>query len=408
MLFCILVALLMLFPESAKAQEMQQCDTVATDTLRLDTLRWPQTLQRSIDRIIEESGFLKSSQLGLMIYDITADSLLYAVNEKQTMRPASTMKLITAITALDKLGGSYQFRTFLRYTGEVVDSIHTLKGDVYVVGGMDPRFNRDDVIAFVESLKKLGIDTIRGNIYADRSFKDKNLLGEGWCWDDENPVLTPLLFSEKDMLVERFLQELETAGVVHIGQTEEKEAPSSSEIVCMRSHSIDQILVRMLKDSDNLYAESLFYQIAAAQRKHAKASDAKGVENALIGKMKLSPKDYRIADGSGLSLYNYISPELEIAFLRYAKENSFIFNHLFSSLPVAGVDGTLSKRMRGTTAEANVHAKTGTVSGISSLAGYATADNYHLLAFCIINQGVLNSAAARDFQDRICVEMTER
>ena len=412
---CIFTALLLLFPSVSFAQEEQQRDSIATDTLSVDSLchetdslPWPQSLQRRIDRIIEESSFLKSSQLGMMIYDITADSVLYAVNEKHAMRPASTMKVITAITALDKLGGSYQFKTYLRYTGEAIDSIRTLNGDVYVVGGMDPRLNRDDVIAFVESLMKLGIDTIRGNIYADKSLKDSDLLGEGWCWDDDNPVLTPLLYGEKEQLMERFRQELETAGVTHIGSYGENTAPSTSEIVCMRSHSIDQILTRMLKDSDNLFAESLFYQFAATRNRPANAADGREVEQALIRKMKLSPSDYRIADGSGLSLYNYVSPELEVAFLRYAKQNAPIFNHLFSSLPVAGVDGTLSKRMKGTTAAENVHAKTGTVTGVSSLAGYATADNYHLLAFCIINQGVLSGSEARAFQDKICVEMTEK
>lgn len=406
MLLGVLMVLLLLFPKTSLAQEEQQCDSIVADTLQCDTLPWPQSLQRNLDDIISRSAFLNSSQLGLMVYDITADSLLYALNEKQTMRPASTLKLITAITALDKLGGSYQFKSFLRYTGEVIDSIRTLRGDVYLVGGMDPRFNNDDITAFVESLKKLGIDTIRGNIYADNSFKEKDLLGEGWCWDDENPELTPLQYSGKDKLMERFVRELATAEIVHVGLVDEQTAPSSAEIICMRSHSFDQILMRMMKDSDNLFAESMFYQIAAAKNIPAKVSDAKAIVYDLIGKMQFSPGNYRIADGSGLSLYNYVSPELEVAFLRYAKENSFIFNHLFPSLPIAGVDGTLSKRMRGTTAEDNVHAKTGTVTGVSSLAGYATASNYHLIAFCIINQGVLHSAEAKAFQDRICIALT--
>ena len=158
------------------------------DSLANDTLPWPESLRARLDTIIMKSRTVKTSQFAVMIYDLTADSLLYAVNEKQTLRPASTMKLLTAITALDKLGGSYQFKTYLKNTGMVVDSTRTLKGNVYVVGGMDPRFNRDDLIAFVESLKKMGVDTIEGNLCADRSFKEKDLFGEGWCWDDDNPV----------------------------------------------------------------------------------------------------------------------------------------------------------------------------------------------------------------------------
>ena len=71
-------------------------------------------------------------------------------------------------------------------------------------------------------------------------------------------------------------------------------------------------------------------------------------------------------------------------------------------LDAGGVDGTLSYRMRGGKAFRNVHAKTGTVTGVSSLAGYVHASNGHLLAFVIINQNVLKSREARTFQDRFC------
>lgn len=80
-----------------------------------------------------------------------------------------------------------------------------MTGDVYCIGGMDPRFNSDDMSAFVNSLKEMGVDTIRGSIYADRSLKDADLLGEGWCWDDDNPVLSPLVFQRKDIFMDKFL-----------------------------------------------------------------------------------------------------------------------------------------------------------------------------------------------------------
>jgi D-alanyl-D-alanine carboxypeptidase/D-alanyl-D-alanine-endopeptidase (penicillin-binding protein 4) len=69
---------------------------------------------------------------------------------------------------------------------------------------------------------------------------------------------------------------------------------------------------------------------------------------------------------------------------------------------MAGNDGTLEKRMRKTVAAGNVRAKTGTLTGIISLAGYCTAANGHPLAFAIINQGVLKGKDARDFQDKVC------
>ncbi len=74
-------------------------------------------------------------------------------------------------------------------------------------------------------------------------------------------------------------------------------------------------------------------------------------------------------------------------------------------MPVAGQDGTLKKRMRNDIADGNVHAKTGTLTGISSLAGYCTAANGHTLCFAIINQGVMHGRNGKTFQDRVCTAL---
>lgn len=380
----------------------QRPDTLIVDSMPNSTL----PLRQRLDSVVANSGLVETSQIGMMIYDLDADSVLYAYGEHQTLRPASTMKVITAISALDRLGGSYQFKTVLKRTGEVVDSTRTLMGDVYIVGGMDPRLGRDDLAAFAESLKKQGIDTIRGNLCMDRSMKNSDLLGEGWCWDDDNPVLSPLVYKRKNQLGEQFMDVLKKEGIIVTDSIINRKSPSDAKEICMRSHSIDQILMRMMKESDNLYAESMFYNMAATKSKPATAKVAADIEKALIRKIGLNPERYRIADGSGLSLYNYVTAELEVMMLRYAYRNNNIFNHLYMTLPVAGEDGTLSKRMRGSCAAGNVHAKTGSVSGISSLAGYATAPDGHRLAFCIINQGIMHSANARNFQNKVCIEIT--
>ena len=317
------------------------------------------------------------------------------------MRPASTMKVITAITALDKLGGGYRFKTDLCYTGRV-DSC-TLVGDVYCVGGFDPRFNIDDMHAFVEALHRMGVDTIRGNVYADKTMKDDKPYGEGWCWDDKNPVLSPLLISGRDTFMSRFLNALMAANIVVDAPIDEKTKPNDSYCIVNRFHTMDQILMRMLKDSNNLYAESMYYQLAAATgSRPATAKHAREAERVLLRKVGLNPANYRLADGSGLSLYNYLSAEAEVKLLRYAYQNDNIFHHLYQALPIAGVDGTLKKRMRSTFARNNVRAKTGTLTGISSLAGYCKAANGHWLCFAIINQGVMHARNAKNFQNRVC------
>ena len=84
-----------------------------------------------------------------------------------------------------------------------------------------------------------------------------------------------------------------------------------------------------------------------------------------------------------------------------------IFDELYPALPIAGVDGTLGGRMKEGKAYKNVHAKTGSVTGVSSLAGYATASNGHIIAFSVINQNVMSSAKARAFQDKVCELLCE-
>lgn len=343
----------------------------------------------------------QTSQVGLMIYDLDADSAIYRHNERQLMRPASTLKVITAITALDRLGGGYQFKTELCYTGKIDSCV--LRGNVYCVGGFDPRFNSDDLRALVEALRKMGVDTIRGNVYADRTMKDRDSLGEGWCWDDDNPTLSPLLIGRKDLFMDRFSAELRKAGIVVTGVFGEAPKPQDAYCIVSRFHTIDQVLMRMLKQSDNLYAESMFYQIAASTgNRPATARDARAVIRQLVSKIGLNPANYQFADGSGLSLYNYVSPELEVRFLRYAFGNAIIYNHLYQALPIAGRDGTLRNRMQGSFTRGNVHAKTGTVTGISSLCGYLTAANGHHICFSIINQGLLHGINGRRFQDKVC------
>lgn len=395
---------------SAMTADQEDYDSLGCDTLVFlptansnDSVFSASTLSRRIDRLLEHPMF-ETSQVGLMIYDLTADSTLYTRGHRQLLRPASTMKLITAIATIDRLGGSYQFRTSLYYTGKIDSG--TLAGDVYCVGGFDPRFNADDMKAFVDGIKSMGVDTIRGRILADRTMKDSDMLGEGWCWDDDNPVLSPLLVSKKDLFLSRFLQELRESGIVVEASTGEAPLPNGAFIVCTRFHTIDQILMRMMKDSDNLHAESMFYQLAASTgERPAKAKHARREIGRLIEKVGLKPSNYKIADGSGLSLYNYVTPELEVALLRYAYRNPDIYIHLYPSLPIAGVDGTLKRRMRGGFASGNVHAKTGTLTCITSLAGYCTAPNGHLLAFAIINQGVIHDSNGRAFQNRVCEAM---
>ena len=392
------------------ALAMSQCFTMQAQTLpdvtllRQDTaevvLPWPMNVKARLDSLTSDT-LLRRTQLGLMVFDLAADSVIYSYGGQQTLRPASTMKLLTSVTALDLLGSRYDYRTSLYYQGRMADGV--LEGDVWLVGGMDPLFDDTDLRIMAETLHRVGIDSISGRIMKDVTFKEDMLLGEGWCWDDDNPQLTPLLISRKDEFAERFKEELEKCSIIVNAPISAGRLPKDALLVCSRSHPLSEVLVPMMKESDNLYAESMFFQIAAATgQRPAKAVHARQAVKSLLSKAGVRGIPYRIADGSGLSLYNYVTPELMVRLLRYAYLKRDVMAALYPALPVAGVDGTLKKRMKGSAAEGNVHAKTGTLTGISSLAGYCRAANQHLLAFCIINQGIMKNAEGRDFQDKVC------
>lgn len=382
-----------------QAQTLPDVTLLRQDTAEV-TIPWPQMIQIRLDSLTQDT-LLRRTQLGLMVYDLSADSVLYSHGGQQTLRPASTMKLLTSVTALSMLGTRYDFRTYLYYKGRITDGV--LEGDVWLVGGMDPLFDDTDMKIMAQTLHRVGVDSISGRIVKDVSFKEDMLLGEGWCWDDDNPQLSPLLISRKDEFAERFKEELEACGISVNAPITADRLPKDALLICSRSHQLSEVLEPMMKESDNLYAEAMFYQIAATSGKRpAQAVHARQAIKQLLSKAGVRGIPYRIADGSGLSLYNYVTPELIVRLLRYAYLQRDVMAALYPALPVAGVDGTLKKRMTEGYAHGNVHAKTGTVSGISSLAGYCRAANHHLLAFCIINQGIMKNAQGRDFQDKVC------
>lgn len=374
-------------------------DDTATDDRQLP---WPENVRDRIERIFSGTTIFNTSMVGMKIYDLTADSVIYEHNASQLMRPASTLKMMVAVTALDRLGADYELKTRVAYTGVRDSSV--LRGDICVRGGFDPTIGNDDIDAIADSVKALGIESIEGDICLDLTMKDNDRLGEGWCWDDDNPVLSPLLAGRKEEFGERLERRLRQRGVTLSGKCRQRQMPGGAHTIMVISTPLQDVMRRQLKRSDNLYSEAIFYQLAAdvAKRSVATARQGRQAVNAIISKVGRRPAAYYVADGSGLSLYNYVSPELEVDFLRYAYSHPEIYDNLLPCLPVAGVDGTLAKRMKTGAAHGNVKAKTGTVTGVSALAGYLTAANGHRLCFSIINMGIRHASSGRGFQDKVC------
>ena len=364
-----------------------------------------QTIRERLNQLLTDT-LLQRTQLGLMVYDLTADSVVFAHNHQQTLRPASNEKIVTAVTALEVLGGKYLYSTGVYVTGKVENGV--LCGDVCVKAAFDPMLDTDDVRAMARAFKQAGIQRVEGNLLCDNTLKDKEPYGSGWSWDDKNLTLDPALVNRKPGLGAALKKALQAEGITITGKLRTAPLPAGARLVAVCEHTIDQILDPTMKRSDNLFAETLFYHIGAKSGKaYADKKEAVKHIEKLIRKLGFNPERYRIADGSGLSPYNYLSPELLIAFLRYAYKHKSIYLHLLSSMPIAGEDGTLKKRMIGTSATGNVRAKTGTLTGVITLSGYATTPDGHTLCFSIMNQGILRAAEARNFQDRVCVALTQ-
>lgn len=364
-----------------------------------------QAIANRVQDIIN-TPFTQRSQVAVYIYDLTDDKPIVRHNVSYMLRPASNAKLITAITALSLLGSDYTYRTTLSIDGTL--TADTLQGNVYVKAGYDPRFSRDDMAAFVNAIKAEGISVITGDVVFDISMKDTLRLGWGWCWDDDDANLSPLKYDGADTF-QKALQRMLTANDIRLcGTYRNGRVTAATRQIVERSHSIDQILGRMMKKSDNMYAESMFYQIAAKSGvAYAGRKQAVKYVNRLVRQIGLNPDNYKFADGSGLSLYNYASAELLVGLLKYARRHDDIYNTLKPSLPVAGVDGTLRNRMKSGSAYGSVYAKTGTLTGVSTLSGYTRAANGHELCFSIMTQGIRNSKEGRAWQDRICQAMTK-
>ena len=376
--------------------------------------------------LLTADSLLQTSQLGLHIVDLTTGKILYARNARHRMRPASTEKVVTAIAALDLLGPSYQLSTQLLTTAPVSGS--TLQGDLYIKGVMDPLLTLTDIRQLASRLKATGIHTVTGYLIADASFKDSDEYGWGWCWDDDNPSLTPLLIGGKPGLTAALRTALKNAGITVKKGITSGTAPATARPLAVFNRPLTDVMQPMMKESDNLCAEAVFYQLKTDPSRHgggqtygkhySRKQSAELINNLIT--RAYTPQEHpsmtigggvisTIADGSGLSLYNYQTPETFTRLLTYALARpDSIFQPLLAALPIAAVDGTLQKRMIDTPAAANVRAKTGSVSAVSTLVGYTTQrSTNHLIAFAIMNQGVQRMADGRNLQDKICILLSE-
>jgi len=446
---------------------------------------------------------------GIQVMDLRTGRSLFRHNSTHLFTPASNTKLLTAATALRRLGPSYRYETRLYVDGPVQNGV--LRGNLIVRGSGDPTIGgyqqrRDPTEVFrnwADSLKAAGITRIEGDIIGDDDPFSDVPLGEGWSWNDvpyayaaeinglvfnanaidlqvrgrrpgapgrvtwepfdtdfvqvRNQSRTVPRDSSSDEEYERpfgentftvdsrlFPNEIQeetltvtepTRYFTHVLRTVlQREgipvrgrgvdvddmstdphyaADSVRAVGTYRSPPLRQIVRTMNHESQNLYAEQLLRTLAVVHRPDTTSEEltvGSSDLGALVTRMELAEVDIdtsrvQMVDGSGLSRKNYLSPQamtrlLDFMWTEAAPERQSAF---YESLPIGGAEGTLEYRYQdGATAQGNVQAKTGTLSGVSALSGYVKTRRGTPLSFVIFcNHHMAETDAVRAAQDAI-------
>lgn len=205
-------------------------------------------------------------------------------------------------------------------------------------------------------------------------------------------------------------EEIEKLGISFIGNIEISNLPEEVKHLLTFKRKFADVINHLNKQSDNLSAEMTLRALALKfYGKPATAENGVRLIDSLITIAGMNPRNYRIVDGSGVSHYNLVSTELLNAVLKYFYlQQPELYKTLSQSFPLAGVDGTLRRRMKNTLAENNLRAKTGTISGVSSLSGYVTTKSKHQLSFSLMIQNhVRKTYRAVYFLDQICSLLSE-
>jgi D-alanyl-D-alanine carboxypeptidase/D-alanyl-D-alanine-endopeptidase (penicillin-binding protein 4) len=155
-------------------------------------------------------------------------------------------------------------------------------------------------------------------------------------------------------------------------------------LATLSSPPLSEILKALMKPSQNQIAEMLFHTVALQATGVGSGDSARAVvERQLVRWGAAVPAEAVVRDGSGLSRYDYIAPRTAVRVLD-AMRRAPTFQAYYDAMPIAGVDGTIRNRMRGTPAQGNVHAKTGSVALARSLSGYVTTANQRMLIFSFL------------------------
>ena len=392
-------------------------------------------LRRTIDSLVAQREF-RNAHFGLLIVNPKSADTLYSRNAAKVFMPASNQKLITSTVALAQLGPDFRFRTTFATRGMVRDSI--LDGDLIIIGRGDPTLS-DRMLGEAEigmrriadSIAARGIRRITGRLMPGGNLFSDSIYAYGWELDDILDSGTPvdeLFFNEgivdvhrqiagRDTIVQigtrnpnrSYLDALAAAltakGITFAGMTDSAADVNAPPTTLFETFSppLREILPHFLKPSQNQIGEILLKTIGLERGGAGIADSGVAVVKRQLLAWGAAPDGFYPYDGSGLSRHDLVSPETLIRLLGNAQGEPW-FQIFYDALPVAGVDGTLRSRMKGTPAAGNMHAKTGTIEFVRSLSGYITdADGDRLIFSILCNNFTIPVDQVTKMQDAIGV-----
>ena len=337
---------------------------------------------------------------------------------------ASNTKLYTTAAALARFGVEGRLATEVRTVGGL-DLDGTFRGDLYLVGGGDPTFGSSrfarraygaggTVEELAALLETAGIQRVRGRVLGDESYFDPRRGGPESGFRI-SPYVGPLsglvynrgLASESGrgyqanppaFAAARLGAALARRGISVSGAPRAGRAPADARVLAVvQSPPMARLAALTNKPSDNFFAEMLLKGLAA--QAGGLGTTAAGARLAAGFAHRVGGRASSLADGSGLSRRNRASP-FRVVRLLLAMRKRDEFDSFFTSLSIAGRDGTLRPRMRRGPARSRCRGKTGTLSNVSVVSGYCRARSGQTYAFSILMNSV-NPFGARAVQDRM-------
>jgi D-alanyl-D-alanine carboxypeptidase/D-alanyl-D-alanine-endopeptidase (penicillin-binding protein 4) len=377
-------------------------------------------LRHEIDSLTSLPEF-RNAQWGVLIVNPRTGDTLYSKNAGKLFMPASNMKIVTSAVALTLLGADYRYRTTFLIDGEVRDSL--LDGNLLVIGRGDPtvsdRMRGTATIvmdALADSLRAHRIRQISGSLARVGNAFPDSIYGYGWEWDDLGEYygagVDELIFNEgmaptklrpppdtaRDSLysgpakspAKAYLDALHDAlvrkSIRMDGAVRDSILPTPFKmdtLFVLVSPPLREILPALMKQSQNQIAEILLRTIGLERGGLGTADSARKIVGQQLLAWGVQPDGFVIRDGSGLSDQDLLTPETIVRVLDRIQRDT-AFAAYYNAMPIAGVDGTIDTRMKGTPAEGNVHAKTGTLAKARTLSGYVTTADGERLIFAIL------------------------